>query len=296
MPTDPVWRVIARESGEPVSLVMSVFLVHMVNASQSVTRDGVTHGIVTDEIACLLDATVPQITAIIESMQGRVLDGPKLTGWEKRQPKREDRSRERTRKWRAKKTRRSVTQRDAPDSDSDSDIKKEYTDHFALFWKTYPSRAPHQNPKKPARQKFDRAVANGVDPGEIIAAADRYADYAATLEDRKMIAQAVTWLNQERWNDGETSVPLPSLEPVVADGVDGRPWLDAWDKLAEKIGAPFRALVAPLEFAGRNGSGLVLVARTKFQADYVRTHCVDQISAVMGCPVTVREKHGASGR
>lgn len=57
----------------------------------NVTR--VTRGVtdVTDEdIASALDVTESAILAIREAMQGRVLDGKRLTGWDRRQPKRED--------------------------------------------------------------------------------------------------------------------------------------------------------------------------------------------------------------
>lgn len=88
MPNDPKWRTVARVSKQPISLVLSVFLHLMVDASRNVTRGhaDVTH----EDLASALDCDEQQISAILEAMQGRVLDGMNLLGWEKRQPKRED--------------------------------------------------------------------------------------------------------------------------------------------------------------------------------------------------------------
>lgn len=88
MPNDPKWRTIARASAQPVSLVLSVALHVMTDASRNVTRG---HADVTPEdIASALDVTEADVKAILDAMQGRVMDGNRLTGWEKRQPKRED--------------------------------------------------------------------------------------------------------------------------------------------------------------------------------------------------------------
>lgn len=88
MPNDPKWRTVARLSGEPISLVQAVYLHMLVDASQNVTRG---HTAVTDEdLASALDCDESQIQRVREAMQGRVLDGDYLSGWEGRQPKRED--------------------------------------------------------------------------------------------------------------------------------------------------------------------------------------------------------------
>lgn len=88
MPNDPKWRTIARLSGQPVALVQATYLHLLVSASQGVTRGhaDVTH----EDLASALDVTDRDIEQILEAMQGRVLDGKKLTGWGNRQVKRED--------------------------------------------------------------------------------------------------------------------------------------------------------------------------------------------------------------
>jgi hypothetical protein len=79
---------------------------------------------------------------------------------------------------------------------------EEASPHFQAFWQAYPSRSPHPNPKKLARAKFEAAIKRGVDPAVIVAGAERYARYAASERtDPRYIAQAATWLNQDRWTE-----------------------------------------------------------------------------------------------
>lgn len=73
---------------------------------------------------------------------------------------------------------------------------------FDEFWKAYPKRAG-ANPKSPAQKKFDHAVKSGCDPGTIIEAARAYSAECDQLKitNTVSVAQAMTWLNQQRWND-----------------------------------------------------------------------------------------------
>lgn len=88
MPNDPKWRTIARVSGESVSLVTATYMHMLVDASRNVTRGHVT--VTAEDLASALDVTEQQITSIFNAMEGRVLENGHLSGWEKRQPKRED--------------------------------------------------------------------------------------------------------------------------------------------------------------------------------------------------------------
>ncbi len=71
---------------------------------------------------------------------------------------------------------------------------------FKVFWRAYPSRRPHSNPKKTARKKFETAVKRGVAAADIIRGAQNYAAYVEREgTDPKYVAQARTWLNEDRW-------------------------------------------------------------------------------------------------
>jgi hypothetical protein len=91
-------------------------------------------------------------------------------------------------------------------------------DRFDELWSVYPKRGGASNPKKPARDKFERAVKAGADPGEIIAAARRYHEIerAAGRAGTDKIAQMVTWLNQQRWNDYPP--PIADVPVVLTHG------------------------------------------------------------------------------
>jgi len=88
MPNDPKWRTISRVSNQPVSLVQAVFLHLLVSASRNVTRGHVD--VTPEDLASALDVTEDEIIAVLEAMQGRVLDGNLVSGWDKRQVIRED--------------------------------------------------------------------------------------------------------------------------------------------------------------------------------------------------------------
>ena len=88
MPNDPKWRTVARVSGQPIATVLAVALHLMVDASRNVTRGHVS--VTAEDVASALDVTDEAVEAILSAMQGRVLDGDRLSGWDKRQPKRED--------------------------------------------------------------------------------------------------------------------------------------------------------------------------------------------------------------
>ena len=88
-------------------------------------------------------------------------------------------------------------------------------ERFDGFWRIYPSRRPHSNPKKPAREKFEAALKRGVPASVISRGAENYAVYVEQeTTDPRYIAQAVTWLNQERW--AEYQEALEEVRPEVA--------------------------------------------------------------------------------
>jgi uncharacterized protein YdaU (DUF1376 family) len=83
---------------------------------------------------------------------------------------------------------------------------KDAADQFEIFWRAYPRR-DGPNPRKPAFQKFAAAIKRGVDPVAIILGAKNYASEVERQgkAGTQFVAQASTWLNQERWADHQTA-------------------------------------------------------------------------------------------
>src|SRR5579862_8991038 len=99
MPTDPKFRTVSKVAKQPLSAVISVYVYLMVDASCNAMKRGVTQ-CNAEDIASALDLEIEQVESIKKAMEGRVLEKNQLKGWEKRQPKREDESSERVRKYR----------------------------------------------------------------------------------------------------------------------------------------------------------------------------------------------------
>lgn len=100
--TDPKWRAIARRSGQRLTDVIAVWAMVLEAASEAEER-GTLDGFDAEVTAAALDLDTDQVEQILEAMQGKVIDGRRLTGWEKRNPKREDSSAERVRRHRERK-------------------------------------------------------------------------------------------------------------------------------------------------------------------------------------------------
>lgn len=79
---------------------------------------------------------------------------------------------------------------------------------FDDFWAAYPKRAG-SNPRKLASQRFIAAINAGYHPQAIIDGARQYADVCRQTGkwQTEYVAQAATWLSQQRWQDEH----LPAL-------------------------------------------------------------------------------------
>lgn len=89
MANDPKWRTIARVSKQRIGDVISV-AIHMMTCASNADQRGHIEGWCDEDVATALDIDTEQVTAIRTAMQGRILAGEYMSGWEKRQPKRED--------------------------------------------------------------------------------------------------------------------------------------------------------------------------------------------------------------
>jgi len=165
---------------------------------------------------------------------------------------------------------------------------------FKEFWGAYPKREG-ANPKAPAEQKFANAVKAGADPKEIVAAAGRYAEEIRRGgKEAKFVAQAVTWLNQKRWEDysagtanGSSDIPVDIPPELHEDYRNGwRPGLrtskqikaeqkeeeDAKSKVEERPAAPKQSNGAEIlrdggEALGSSGiAALRLIANARLRS------------------------------
>lgn len=129
MPTDPKWRAIARKSGQPLASVIAMFTLMMTNASANADARGALLAWDHEDAAAALDIDEADARAIFDAMQGKVLDGARLTGWERRQPKREDSSAGRVAKHRQRLKEQGnapaddVTQCNAPETDAETEAE-----------------------------------------------------------------------------------------------------------------------------------------------------------------------------
>lgn len=198
MPNDPKWRTIARSSKQPISAVIAVYLHLLVAASANATERGRTESVCIEDVASALDLETEQIEQIMAAMQGRVLEGEMISGWEKRQVEREDGSAARAKAWREAKKLEKETQANAaerkqtPDKDKDKEEKRvgsargsRITEGWvpsaqdATFCKT---ERPDLRPSEVAKRFYDHWIAQ---PGE----KGRKVDWSATWRN---------WVRNER--------------------------------------------------------------------------------------------------
>ena len=117
-PTDPKWKTIARKSGQRIGDVLAVWTFVLTNASANANERGRTHNLESEDIAAALDLQTEEVDAILAAMEGKVLEDGKLTGWEKRNPIKDDGAAERAKAWRERK-RTQTNGANAIDKDTD---------------------------------------------------------------------------------------------------------------------------------------------------------------------------------
>lgn len=86
---DPKWRLVAMRAKVRVADVVAVWAMMLEAASANRESRGVISGWHDEAAAVCLDILPEQVASIRAAMQGVTLEGMAVTGWEKRQPKRE---------------------------------------------------------------------------------------------------------------------------------------------------------------------------------------------------------------
>lgn len=206
MPTDPKWRVIARRSGQRVGDVIAVFNFLMVSASANADERGRTHGFECEDVAAALDLECADVEAIITAMTGKVLDDNGwLTGWEKRQPKREDGAADRARAWRneRKRTQANASERPETDAETDADINAyafiSASEDFQEALSAYPKSGLGVTNTPAARAAWPVAAKAIGGAEKLLKAVKAYAS-SPDLAKRDHGAPGFhKWLSEERW-------------------------------------------------------------------------------------------------
>jgi hypothetical protein len=251
MPNDPKWRTISRISGQPVSLVQATYIHILVSASQNVTRG---HTDVTKEdLASALDVTEEEISSVVDAMQGRVLDGAYVSGWDRRQVKKEDSqypggtamtAAERKRKQRERERQqapnegknegvtgghdesRKVTPDKDKDKDKDTDLK---THMFEAAWAVYPKRSG-SNPKKHAMECWNARIREGIAPESLVQGAQRYRKFCDSEKTTgtKFVMQAQRFFGTGREFENDWTIAFDPMDPGEPE--DEIPWGFAGNK------------------------------------------------------------------
>ncbi len=98
---------------------------------------------------------------------------------------------------------------------TDNVLDGAHLEPFQSFWRLYPSRRPHSNPRKTALRSFKAALARGIAADDINRGAEHFAEHIRREGgDPKFIPMAATWLNQERWTEHQEAPPEPERPEV----------------------------------------------------------------------------------
>jgi hypothetical protein len=137
---------------------------------------------------------------------------------------------------------------------------------FEDFWSAYPKR-DGANPKEAAKKKFIAAVKSGADADAIIAGARGYAEELRRTNklNTSYVAQAVTWLHQQRWPDYQAKAPAA----VVVEPDPGVPvhpvWAPVRVRLLADVGPEmFAAWFRNMAFASIDGAQVCMTVPTRF--------------------------------
>jgi len=244
--TDPKFRVIARKSGQPLALVLSSFMHLMLEANESDPRGSVEH-VDADLLAAALDMDEEAAEAILEAMQGRVIVDGRLSGWEKRQPVREDSGNERTgalsatersRRHRERKRaeaecnamQRNATQCNAPEAEADTEAD---TEADPLPTHSSDPKRYHSEPRD--EHRAGKPAVDGVVesmPHVEIAVALREAGMQANANHPKVVgwakagvspSVALEALEIARGRKRDGPIPVGYLDPIIHELMNPKP-------------------------------------------------------------------------
>ncbi|MEM7173624.1 MAG: YdaU family protein [Pseudomonadota bacterium] len=125
------------------------------------------------------------------------------------------------------------------DAGVDGTVNNDGEGAFEAFWQAYPSRGAAANPKRPTRELFLAALAEGATAQELVAAAHAYAQAMAGEDNRRMIAQARTFLKEARWEQNRDLAREESAALARSKAAQEKRWAERaprWAAIVKKGG------------------------------------------------------------
>ena len=160
-------------------------------------------------------------------------------------------------------------------------LKGPLKEGFDRLWAAYPPRRP--NPRAQAEAAF-RLVCREHDPLRIAEAGEAFAaEIRAMKIDPMFVPHLATWLRQGRFLDYPpfTTVTASDASISASDQVN-HPWWPAFEARGISA-AEFRSWIAPLSVVSlTEGRSALLVAGTRFRADWVRQHYRGPLARALG--------------
>lgn len=231
-PVDPTWRLIAKKAGVRTGDVALVWWGLMDYASQQKDR-GSVKGFDPEVYAAAWDVEEGIISKVLVALEekGKISE-ERITAWDKRNPKREDDSSDRVKRFREKNNaaKRDVTRGNAREEESreeekESPIAPKGADRpkdFDSFWTLYPEKVG----KDAALKAWNKRKKAGDLPAleVLVEAIGRYIN--AKPADRAYCNPS-TWLNQGRWQDVPSSTAAPAVTTNPTKALTNDDWRSA---------------------------------------------------------------------
>lgn len=231
---DPKFRVVSRKSRVTVRDVVTVWAAILECASQADDR-GSIEGMDREAVTLSLELEDEQFTAILEAMQGRLLEGNRVINWGKRQTKSDDPTAA-ERKRRQRESERVTVSHDVTDRDTvtchvdkirEEEIRKEdsYTGDFEECWAALPRRSG-SNDKRAAFRAYSARLKEGHAPATILAGCKRYAAWCRHTGkvNTETVKQAATFFGPadpphfaEDWRAPGQPAPAGEAKPLPFD-------------------------------------------------------------------------------
>lgn len=221
-PIDPTWRLIANKAGVRTGDVTLVWWGLMDYASQQKDR-GSVRGFDPEVYAAAWDIEEEIISKILKALteKGKI-SAERITAWDARNPKREDDSAERVKRFRERcnAVKRIDTQsnpreeesreekKDTPIAPKGGVVASKYPEDFEAFWTRY----PHKVGKDAALRAWQTRRKAG-DLPSLDTLTEAIVRYIAAKPTDRAYCNPATWLNQGRWQD---ALAEPGSPPASA--------------------------------------------------------------------------------